>query len=88
MFSEDVVWMVEEISKTLLDWKLKEAFLEERHEYEDPDEYEDRAKYCGLVFQKGKQQRIVWVSQDPEMNGPGWLKIGPALQVNSNSSQD
>ncbi len=82
MFADDVVFLVEEIGKTLIGWKLTEAFLEEPREYEDPDDYEDRVKACGLVFQKGKQQRICWLLQDPEGNGPGWLNIGVAHNVN------
>ena len=42
----------------------------------DADEYGDA--WLGLVFEKGrkhKTQWVVWVSRDPEGNGPGWLDV-------------
>lgn len=36
----------------------------------------DGEEYLGLIIDKDGTNYILWVEQDPEGNGPGWLSVG------------
>jgi hypothetical protein len=39
---------------------------------------DDEEGVFGLIIQKGKQKKVLWVLCDPEGNGPGFLELGDA----------
>ena len=39
------------------------------------DDSDPHEEYFGLILQKGKDKRIVWILRDDEGNGPGSIDI-------------
>lgn len=58
--------MIEEINKHLVGAMILGAI-----ESEGDDYFND----FGFMISKGGKKMTVWVQQDPEGNGPGWLAI-------------
>lgn len=52
------------INKELAGWTIISALVEA------PDR-----EYYGFVVRKGRVEKFVWVLQDPEGNGPGFLNV-------------
>ena len=63
----DAKFNAEMIQKQLLGWTIINPVLTA-----DSDGYDQR---FGFLVKKGKKSKVVWVDQDGESNGAGWLAI-------------
>lgn len=59
----DVEYMYDEIKKRLVGGKIVTAYVDEE------------GVYFGFKVRVGGRVLNVWVNQDAEANGPGWLNI-------------
>ena len=41
---------------------------------------DEEGAYCGFVVKNGDKTFAVWISRDPEQNGPGWMDIGDVTE--------
>lgn len=67
--SHDNDYCIEQINKHLVGGMITGAITS------GPDAFGDA--FFGFKVKKGKKQFAVWVQQDAEGNGPGWISVEP-----------